>query len=839
MKTGLTDQNWIRRAYIVLAGFAVLAAIIFLTATVARDLRELESASSDNVQWTISQTEVEFLEFTKQLTVVASDPEERLSQMRRRFDVFYSRIDTLQSASVYSALQQQPGYATALNAVRQFLDETVPLIDSDDETLRAGLPALVERAERMRPTVRKIANVALDYFATEADRRRQVFAETLLQLAILVIILILVLALAIYYLRRLNLQNMTRQREIEQSAERMTTVIETSLDGVIVGDTLGNILAFNAAAENIFGYKSEDVLGKALGPLIVPDHLMDAHSKGMRRLRRGGERHVVGKGRVELEGKRANGEIFPIELAVQAANTDAGEIFIAFLRDISASVKAEKELISARDQALAADRLKTDFLATMSHEIRTPLNGLLGNLSLIQDTNLNAQQLRYIQNMETSGQLLLRHVTDVLDISRYDVGQLELRKVPLDLDALIQAIADNQSGMAAANHTQIDWSWIGKPQNWVLSDPDRLQHILMNLVGNAVKFTHNGRVSITAEVVAERDDDVEVQFSVTDTGQGIADDLKSRIFDDFVTGTTAYDRKVGGTGLGLSIARRFATAMGGDISVESAVGRGSTFSVRLPLTPTEPVVTSKIPKAMQGVPSIGLRILIVEDNEINRAVVRGMLHADGHTTMEAFDGAAAVEMTANTPFDLILMDISMPVMDGRSATRAIRNGGGKCADTPIVALTANAMAAEQEAFIQDGMNDILIKPLSRPALQDLLRHIAAEKNAAEAEVLDDENQNQNEMREILGEEAYDGLKRQFLGEVEELHLWLRDVQAHDLTEIAGRCHKVAGSAAVFGLTQYREALITIENAAKAESQDDIKLGVSALPTVWEQAKVRL
>lgn len=822
-----------------LAGFAVLAAIIFLTATVARDLRELESASSDNVQWTISQTEVEFLEFTKQLTVVASDPEEGLSQMRRRFDVFYSRIDTLQSASVYSALQQQPGYATALNAVRQFLDETVPLIDSDDETLRAGLPALVERAERMRPTVRKIANVALDFFATEADRRRQVFAETLLQLAILVIILILVLALAIYYLRRLNLQNMTRQREIEQSAERMTTVIETSLDGVIVGDTLGNILAFNAAAENIFGYKSEDVLGKALGPLIVPDHLMDAHSKGMRRLRRGGERHVVGKGRVELEGKRANGEIFPIELAVQAANTDAGEIFIAFLRDISASVKAEKELISARDQALAADRLKTDFLATMSHEIRTPLNGLLGNLSLIQDTNLNAQQLRYIQNMETSGQLLLRHVTDVLDISRYDVGQLELRKVPLDLDALIQAIADNQSGMAAANHTQIDWSWIGEPQNWVLSDPDRLQHILMNLVGNAVKFTHNGRVSITAEVVGQHDDDVEIQFSVTDTGQGIADDLRSRIFDDFVTGTTAYDRKVGGTGLGLSIARRFATAMGGDISVESAVGKGSTFSVRLPLTPTEPVIASKPSKAIQSVPSIGLRILIVEDNEINRAVVRGMLHADGHTTMEAYDGAAAVEITANTAFDLILMDISMPVMDGRTAARAIRSGGGKCANTPIVALTANAMAAEQEAFIQDGMNDVLTKPLSRPALQDVLRHVVTERNAEDAEVIEDENQNQNEMREILGEEAYDSLKSQFLSEVDELHLWLGDVQDHDLTEIAARCHKVAGSAAVFGLTRYREALINIENAAKAENWDDIKTGVSALPTVWEQAKVRL
>ncbi|WP_239495835.1 hybrid sensor histidine kinase/response regulator [Yoonia maritima] len=833
MTMGVFKQKWIGKAYLVLAGFAILGAIIFLAATVAKDLDELESASSDNVQWTISQTEVEFLEFRKQLAVVAQRPEASLQQMRRRFDVFYSRIDTLESASVYLALQTEPDYATALQSVRRFLDELVPLIDSDEVVLRENISEMILKAEAIRPEVRQIANSALDYFATEADRRRQVFATTLLQLAVLVLVLIFVLALAIYYLRRLNLSNIKRRRELQESAERMNTVIETSLDGVIVVDCTGHILAFNAAAESIFGYRTEEVMGKTLGPLIVPDHLQAAHSKGMKRLRSGGERYVVGKGRVELEGKRSNGEVFPVELAVQAANTEAGEIFVAFVRDISASVKAEKELISARDQALAADRLKTDFLATMSHEIRTPLNGLLGNLALIQDTKLSPQQQRYIRNMETSGDLLLRHVTDVLDISRYDVGKLAVREVPVNIGDLVQAIVDNQTGMAASNDTSIEWKWIGKPTEWVLSDPDRLQHILMNLVGNAVKFTHDGQVAVSISAKSLDADTYEVQFAVSDTGQGIDDELKERIFDDFVTGTTAYDRKVGGTGLGLSIARRFATAMGGEITVDSVVGEGSTFRVTLPLKVTDPI-TADAPKPISQHPQIGLHVLIVEDNEINRAVVRGMLHADGHTATEVHDGAAAVEIAAKKDFDLILMDISMPIMDGRAATRAIRSGAGKRSNVPIVALTANAMAKEQEAFIKDGMNGVLTKPLSRRALKDVLQRISDEIRGNE--IVMDENENLNDMREILGDETYEQLKVQFIEEVDELHTWLVDHPNHELNEIAARCHKVAGSAAVFGATDYRAALIDIENAAKADQNDKVATVIMALPAVWNAVK---
>lgn len=823
---------WVSRAYIALAGLIIAAVILFLAISVARDLQELETARSDNAQWALSQAEVEYLEFSKRLTSVAVGTSNDLASMRRRFDIFYSRITLLETAPIYQPLKQDQGYARNLVALRAFLDAAVPLIDGDDATLMAALPELKTTVDSIRTDVRRLSNSALDFFVATADQRRREFAQTLLHLAGSVILLVAVLGLAVYHLRKFNVAMTARQRDAAEAAARMETVIQTSLDGVIVADEDGTVLAFNAASEAIFGHDARDVLGKQLGPLIVPDHMFHAHEAGMRRVRSGGRRQVVGKGRIKLEAKHSSGRLFPVELAIQSAQTKEGNVFIAFLRDISERLEAEKELINARDQALTADRIKTEFLATMSHEIRTPLNGLLGNLTLIQDTNMNLQQLRYIRNMETSGQLLLQHVTDVLDLSRYDVATLELRRVPVNLAVIIQSIVDSQSGLAANNNTTIEWDWLGKPVNWVVSDPDALQHIIMNLVGNAVKFTKNGCVAITLEATKQDEQSAEIVFQVSDTGQGMDDDLKARIFDDFVTGSTAYDRPVGGTGLGLGIVRRSVKAMGGKVDVESTPDAGSKFDVYLAFERAQPI-TENTPQPIIDDPIAPLRVLLVEDNEINRAIAREMLEADGHVVTEVHDGAAAVALAQNTPFDLILMDINMPVMDGRTATRKIRSGNGVCAQTRILALTANALASEQAAFVADGMNGVMIKPLSRKALRRRIRAIATDTRGdlAASKI----TSHQSEMRDVLGDVAYLKLKAQFIAEVEDLHEFLNATAPPAMSEIVVRCHKVAGSSAVFGAMDYRAALIAIEDAAKLNDADKVRSGIVKLATVWGEA----
>ncbi|MGO4910622.1 ATP-binding protein [Pseudorhodobacter sp. W20_MBD10_FR17] len=524
--------------------------------------------------------------------------------------------------------------------------------------------------------------------------------------------LIIILSLSALYVARLLRQVVRHRRKATETSNRLNTVILAALDGVIVVDEEWNILEFNPAAEQIFGYSAQEAIGKPISGLIVPDHLVAEYEQRMKQAQDGHEKQIIGKGHVKLEAKRADGSLFPVEVSLQAAATEDGYLYIAFLRDITHRERAKAELAAARDQALASEKAKTSFLATMSHEIRTPLNGLLGNLSLLNDTPLTAQQKRYTQNIETSGKLLMSHISDVLDITKYDAGKFTLWPVAMSLSILLQDIIDNQSGAAVPRDTVLDWKWIGPPIDWINADRDRIQHVLMNVIGNAVKFTHAGKVDVTLEAIGGGS---EIEIKIRDTGIGMDKALLAQIFDDFATGDSSYGRDVGGTGLGLGLAKRFVKALGGTIDVKSVQGVGSLFCIRFPITPiAAPDVAEHRDTEVQD--NNSHHILLVEDNEINRVVAREMLHAAGHTVTEAHNGREAVDIAQEQSFDLILMDISMPVLDGRAATREIRAGKGPCAHVPIVALTANTMTEELEAYLADGMTYVLTKPLSRAVL---------------------------------------------------------------------------------------------------------------------------
>ena len=380
------------------------------------------------------------------------------------------------------------------------------------------------------------------------------------------------------------------------------------------------------------------------------------------------------------------------------------------------------ELHASKLLAMASQQKMATFLSVMSHEIRTPLNGLLGNLEFLEDTKLSGRQSNLIENMKASGKLLMSHVTDVLDISRYDAGKFNVHPEALSLSQLLQGLINNQSASAAEQETSLEWSWVGKPSEWVNTDRNVLQAILLNLIGNAVKFTLKGLIKVEVEILSLEDSKSNVEFRITDTGIGIDEALLPNVFDDFSTGSTNYNRLTGGTGLGLGIAKRFTTVLGGKIGCTSSSGTGSTFWVRLPLEViSEPKIRTShevlLPKTSPK------KVLLVEDNIINRQVARGMLEFLGHDVTEAKDGLAGVEFANTGNFDFILMDISMPIMDGRAATRAIRNGNGPSANIPIIGLTANVLANERANFLMDGMNEILSKPVTRATLAALIHKI--------------------------------------------------------------------------------------------------------------------
>jgi PAS domain S-box-containing protein len=816
------------RFFALLVGLFSIAGISLLTLNVSREIQWLGSARHDNLEWFLVQLEVEFLEFSQQTMQYPID----ITQLREEFDIFFSRVITISDGSVFEDLRADQISHEQIEALIAFLNQSVTLIDAPDDELLRDMPELVANIIDIRPVVGTLSNSAVDFFAQEADRHRLVVARTMIQLAIAIAVLIGVLTLAILYLTRLNRGIYLKEREKSQAMARMKTVIGTSLDGVVVCDLDGKILEFSPSAETIFGHSEAAVLGLEIGSVIVPDHLRAAHDAGMENMRMKGDRKVVGKGRVKLEALHQDGHIFPVEIAIENAMTDEGEIFVAFVRDISRRVAADAALIMARDKALASEKMKTEFLSTMSHEIRTPLNGLLGSMTLLRGTDLTEKQDRYVSFMETSGRLLLSHVSNVLDITSYDAGKLNTHIKPVNISELMQDIVDSQSSTAGKNETSLVWGWSGPKIDWIFSDHDRLQHIMMNLVGNAVKFTRRGKVSVLIENVGNADG-ARLLISIADTGQGIPEDLAKRVFDDFIMGNTAYDRDVGGTGLGLSIAKRFVNALGGEIGVRSIVGEGSTFWVELPLREAEaPKVVPVHINELQ--PSRPLKVLLVEDNEINRIVVHEMLLADGHTVVEARDGFEGVKMSNTEEFDIILMDISMPVMDGRAATRMIRAGGGASANTAIFALTANAMIEEQEEFLKDGMDGVLTKPLPREALRGVLNKTRRPADGDNAILIN--YSHSAETREALGEEAFVKLRLRFVNEVDNLLAWLGADETHDLLEVASRSHKVAGAAAVFGADRLRETLNEIETSAKCGEGQNIDEQTKTAGSVWQRTR---
>ncbi|MFA7618015.1 MAG: ATP-binding protein, partial [Thiohalomonadaceae bacterium] len=389
--------------------------------------------------------------------------------------------------------------------------------------------------------------------------------------------------------------------------------------------------------------------------------------------------------------------------------------------DLFQSVKSSEEATSN------AMRVKSNFLATMSHEIRTPMNGVLGMVYLLRDTRLSRKQREYVDTIAASGEALLVILDDVLDLSKIEAGKLVLEKRPMELRRILEDIMLLNSALAKEKSLELTLKVDPKVPEWVFGDPVRLRQVLQNLVGNAVKFTTEGRVDLSVQVEDHEPGSslCQLLFSVQDTGIGISPADRSRLFTDFSQADSSISRKFGGTGLGLAICKRLVSAMGGSIDVESQPGIGSRFFFVLTVQPTTaPAKADTEPLSSTG-KQHSLRILVAEDGEINRRVVRMLLQKKGHAVLEAENGREAVERLMAEDVDVVLMDVQMPEVDGLEATRRIRrlNDPAK-AGVPIVALTANALPEEQQAFSAAGMDAHVSKPLRPDELYRVLARFA-------------------------------------------------------------------------------------------------------------------
>jgi PAS domain S-box-containing protein len=534
----------------------------------------------------------------------------------------------------------------------------------------------------------------------------------------------------------------TFQRMADELSERQGALAryrllsEVTSDIIIFTDrsTLA-IIEVNASALRAYGRPREDLVGQSIFSLHDPEYPLPAVEDADR------ERGVE----FETMHRRSDGTSFPVEVRARTADIEGRSIIVSTIRDVTERQSAREELIRALDRALEATRLKSEFVATMSHEIRTPMNGVIGMSELLLRTTLESEQREFASTIKDSAQSLLAIVSDILDFSKIEAQKLGVEAVDFDLRATVESLMSLMRPSAESKGVELRLTLAPELPQFVRGDGGRLRQVLSNLIGNAVKFTHRGSVRVGARALSSRGGDVLLEFTVADTGIGIPDAALGGLFDPFVQGDGTTTRRYGGTGLGLSISRRLIELMGGRIAVESREGTGSVFTFQAPFTaaiagpvaafdPAHPGVSAgAVATAASVAFRAGVRLLVADDHEINRRVTALQLRELGFAADFAENGREAVSAVLDGQYDLVLMDVHMPELDGYAATRAIREAeAGSGEHVRIVALTANALEHDRQACLAAGMDDYLAKPIQLEPLRAVLERwlsVPLEKSA--------------------------------------------------------------------------------------------------------------
>ena len=640
-----------------------------------------------------------------------------------------------------------------------------------------------------------------------------------------------------YAFRRFTLKwqskAVTAKLQADIQAEQMAATVSASLDGIIIINSDGCVVEFSDSAERIFGYNKEDILGQNMAALIVPERYQDAHNAGMSRMRETGKANILGQ-RIEIEAVRANGEEFMTELAISRSRSSSGDIFIAYIRDISEAKAAEKALLDAKEAAELANKAKTQFISAMSHEIRTPFNAVLGILDILGDTDLTSDQKQLIQTAERTSKSLLRIINDVLDYARISSGSVKVRDEPF----YAADVFDDVYRLFAMQAKERDIDLVIKAEDagkiHLLGDVGRIRQILMNFVSNAIKYTENGKVELIVDTIQTGAEKWDLMCRVKDTGVGIKAESLNRLFDEFYMVDDVDTRSSEGTGLGLTICKNLVSMMKGEIGVESEVGRGSDFWIKIPLAEASAPVASEVEEATLADIS-GKEILLAEDNATNRMVVTRILNKHGAKIVEAVNGVEALSILDVQAFDLLLTDIFMPEMGGKELVRLLRKGTSVNAKIPVIALTAMGDMHEAEELKSYGVDQVVLKPFNT---RDLINAVAEQcKRHQDKQLLLKSDDSKMTTMKLSGG-LLDGLDPEDLVEIKgQFKIDLTDVTAslrsaiasqdHEATKFAS--HTLKGLAGLYGLAELSEhAALTNSHCFPDTLEEMVKHGSRAI-----------
>ncbi|MFA8443997.1 response regulator [Yoonia sp.] len=793
---------------------------------------KFQFAASDNVTWTIVQIEVDYQNLRLALSHGLLSAERRepidLNEIKQAFDIYYSRIDA--GRFIYGA-----AFGTTLNGPGEILNQLAVAkidiatdIDSWVSPTGNDLAAVLAKVDDSAEDVRNFTTKALQVLVADASVERQEHLAILNRYTTLLILVVglLVGLLAISFVLQRRLKS--RASETLRIADNLQRVIETSQDAVVIADAEGRILEYSKSAEEIFGYTTAEALGAKMETLFIPDRFKEAHRKGMQRYLETGHGKVVNSGRHVMQGCDKSGREFPAEVTI-AASKDAynNQIFIGIMRDISDlianEVKLQKALETARCEILAKQR----FLAVMSHEMRTPLQGVLATFDLLDDGLVTDEQIALIDLGKRSGMKALDQVNNTLELARLNEDMPVHKTEIINPAASLRNLVALLDPLLLQQGNTIDLVFYPDEGIEILSNKRMFNAIFENLLANANKFTKAGHLGVEMQANVRDDNQTDLTIRVQDNGVGIAQEDLNHIFEDFASGHADN----GGTGLGLPIVKNATEKMGGEITVDSTVGVGSVFTFKCRFATAPPPNPSVLPiPPLRDDPHVNPtidkprpRILVVDDNEINLTLIGIMIKRLECDYESAEDGLLAVEKCRHRSYDLILMDLNMPNMNGLDATSAIQK-----LDTeqgPIVCITAQNNDETLTAVLQAGMTDLLTKPIRLEVLAELLQKkvLSApfekrEQPASGATTTDRNVLNSSAIEDLvaeLGQNYVDDILIQFTSALEIALLEAsKHLQAGQNNDAAAVLHNAAGSAGMLGGIALSQTLIDLEDAAR-------------------------
>lgn len=694
------------------------------------------------------------------------------------------------------------------------LPEAIETLDS---------PAAREASARVLRTVTEIYDEEQRLLAARLDHSNSY--ETPVQIAFGgSAFLVLLLALLVIRDRRARMQSLRRANtQLEQDIARrevaeaqLALLAENATDAVFRIDLSGIITYASPSTEEVIGVPPEIAVGKHVATQVHPDDrqkVLDFYAE----LTSGRIDQGIVANRIHRRGR--GGADCWIETScglVRDDSTGQPVEVIASLRDVTKRKHLEFELEGARTRAEAAASAKSSFLANMSHEIRTPMNGVLGFADLLLNSGLTEQQQRYAQLIADSGKAMMRLLNDILDISKIEAGQMQIAPERVDFRHALRNCVKLIEPAAAQKGLQLRFEVEPELPIFVLIDGLRLRQIVLNLLGNAVKFTERGSVSLEARR-GWHNGRANIEITVADTGIGIPADRQSAIFEQFVQAEGSTARRFGGTGLGLSISSQLATLMGGTLVLESEEGRGTSFTLRVPLALADAADARAAPtEQREDQPERTLRILLAEDHDVNQTLMEAMLARLGHESSTVADGSQALHAAiaasrSDAPFDLVLMDMQMPVMDGLEATRAIRAAGLDPRALPILALTANAYADDIAACLAAGMQAHLAKPIQLADLGAAIRRWTRVETPAPGTppAPPPAPPAAPSLISPALRARYDARKEEVAACAERLAA-AGDVSDAERAELGGLLHKLAGSAGMFDEAALGDAAAAFE-----------------------------